>query len=126
MPRQLFKKGVSGNPGGVPNPNKSKKKARLKVQEILEMLDFKPFEEMIKLYRAETTKTRQKVDILIDLCSYIAPKLKHVELSGDMENPFVINLSIDRKNKSHQATAQNNLLESTKELIGEIIDDDND
>ena len=41
MPRKLFVKGQSGNPGGVPkNPKAPKKKARLKVQEILEMQDF--------------------------------------------------------------------------------------
>lgn len=95
MPKKLFVKGQSGNPGGkIKNPNGSRKRARLKVQEILEMLDFKPFEEMVKLYRDEKTKPGQKVEILIDLCNYIAPKLKHVEISSDEENPFIINLNL--------------------------------
>jgi len=99
MPRKLFVKGQSGNVGGIPKdgsprkPPASKKKARLKVQEILEMMDFSPFEEMIKLFR-QTNKDRVKMDILIDLCSYIAPKLKHIEISGDQENPFIINLNL--------------------------------
>lgn len=95
MPKQLFVKGQSGNPGGVPkNPKNPKKKARLKVQEIMDMLDFKPFEEMISVYRDPKTATKYKVEILIDLCSYIAPKLKHIEIASDNENPFVINLNL--------------------------------
>jgi hypothetical protein len=106
MPKDyLFKKGQSGNPGGVPkNPKNPKRKARLKVQEILQMLDFKPFEEMVKIYRDPNTKTRYKVEILIDLCNYIAPKLKSVEFTSDNENPFVINLNLQPGKKRLEFT----------------------
>lgn len=113
----LFKKGQSGNPGGVPkNPKNPKKKARLKVQEILDMLDFKPFEEMVKLYRDSATKPRHKVEILTELCGYIAPKLKSVELTSDNENPFVINLNLQPGKKRLEFTQVNE----------EVTDDTND
>lgn len=113
--KHLFQKGVCPNPGGKPKPGRNKKRARLKVQEILEMLDFKPFEEMVKLYRS-TNKDRVKAEILMDLCSYIAPKLKHVEISGDNENPFVINLNVGTGKKKLEFN----------QVIDQVIDDDDD
>jgi hypothetical protein len=105
MPRKLFVKGQSGNPSGVPkNPKNPKRKARLKVQEILEMLDFKPFHEMVALYRNPLTKPKYKVDILIELCGYIAPKLKSVEMTSDTDNPFVINLNLQPGKKRDALT----------------------
>lgn len=70
-----------------------KSRARMKAREILEMHDFSPFEEMINLYRS-THKERIKVDILTELCSYIAPKLKSIELSGENDKAFVINFNL--------------------------------
>ena len=94
MARKLFVKGQSGNPSGLKKDGTpARKSARLKVQEILEMEDFSPFHEMINLFR-ETKKERVKADILIELCSYVAPKLKHVEVSSDETNPFIINLQL--------------------------------
>lgn len=116
--KHLFPKGVSGNPGGKPKPGHSKKKARLKVQEILDMMDFKPFEEMVRMYRDKATKTRYKVDILIELCNYIAPKLKNVEVSGDRENPFIININVKPKQQNPA------LLPLANEIIDEDEQDD--
>jgi hypothetical protein len=121
MPRKPFVKGVSPNPGGKPKdgsprrPNGSLKKQRLKVREILESMDFRPFEEMVLLYRT-TSKERVKVDILIDLCSYIAPKLKHVEISGDNENPFIINLNLKPGEKRLELN----------QVVDEVIDGDDE
>lgn len=111
----LFKKGQSGNPGGVPK-NPKKKKARLKVQEILDMMGFEPFEEMIKLFR-QTNKDRVKAEILMDLCSYIAPKLKHIEISSDQENPFIINLNLQpgRKRLDFNQVAQEEINDDSEE-----------
>jgi hypothetical protein len=116
MPRKLFVKGQSGNPGGKPKPGGSKKKARLKVQEILDMLDFRPFEEMVALYRDVNTKARHKVEILTELCGYIAPKLKCVELSSDNENPFIINLNLQPGKKRLEFD----------QVAEEVIDDDDE
>ncbi len=117
--KHLFAKGVSGNPGGKPNPGKSKKKARLKVQEILDMMDFKPFEEMVNMYRDKATKTRYKVEILIELCNYIAPKLKNVEVSGDKSNPFIININVKPRTQN-----QSPLLPLSNAIIDEDEQDD--
>lgn len=99
MPRKLFKPGQSGNPGGVPKGGGKAKKARLKVQEILDMENFEPFREVIKLIRT-TRRDAVKADLLMDLCSYIAPKLKHIEISSDSENPFIVNLNFSSTQKS--------------------------
>lgn len=122
MPRH-FPKGVSPNPGGVRKdgkprlkPGEGVKKQRLKVKEILDSLDFRPFEEMVNLYRAETTKARVKVDILTELCGYIAPKLKSIEMTGDNDNPFVINLNLQPGKKRMEFN----------QVIEEEIDDDSD
>lgn len=118
MPRKLFVKGQSGNPGGVPkNPKNPKKKARLKVQEILDMLDFKPFHEMVEMYRNPLTKPKYKVDLLIELAGYIAPKLKSVELTSDNENPFIINLNLQPQKRKQMVFDQ-----VTQD---EIVNDDN-
>lgn len=96
-----FVKGQSGNPAG----SMKKYRIRAKVSEILETLNFDPFIEAVKLFR-ETKKDQIKCDILIDLCNYIAPKLKHIEVSSDNENPFVLNLNISpRKNKEDKQKA---------------------
>lgn len=93
-----FVKGQSGNPSGKKKDGSErtgyKKKARLKVQEILDMLDFRPFEEMVALYRNDETEPRVKIDILTELCSYIAPKLKSVEVTGDTDKPFNVILNM--------------------------------
>lgn len=94
-----FPKGVSPNPGGKPKDGSARKllglrqKARLNIKEKLDNLNFDPFLEMVKMYRNPNTKDRYKVEILIDLCNYIAPKLKSVEFVGDPAKPFVINLN---------------------------------
>ncbi len=114
MSKTLFVKGQSGNPKGSPKGGFPKrKKARLKVQEILDMLDFKPFEEMVNLIRT-TKKDQVKADLLMDLCSYLAPKLKHVEISGDNENPFVINLQLQPGKKRLEFS----------QMIENVIEDD--
>jgi len=91
-------KGQSGNPAG----SMKKYRIRAKVSEILETLNFDPFIEAVKLFR-ETKRDQIKCDILIDLCNYIAPKLKHVEVSSDNENPFVINLNLAPRKKGNES-----------------------
>lgn len=124
MPRKLFVKGKSGNPKGVQGvPPRTR--ARLKVQEILDMEDFSPFHEMIKLYRT-TNKERVKADILTELCSYIAPKLKHVEVSTDTENPFIINLQLQPGKKRLPSPNAKQLDDAMQQITDEIIGDDDD
>ena len=69
------------------------KEIRFKVTEILEENNFDPFYELIEIARhAKSEKVR--CDALMDLCSYVAPKLKHIEISADDKNPFVININL--------------------------------
>ncbi len=39
------------------------------------------------------------VDLIIDLCSYVAPKLRSVEITQESENPFSITLNLSPKKK---------------------------
>lgn len=126
MARKLFVKGKSGNPNGLcKDGTPPRKSARLKVQEILAMEDFSPFHEVIELYRT-TKKERIKADILIELCSYIAPKLKHVEVSTDAENPFIINLQLNPGKKRLEAPNAAQLNQAVKDIGNEIIGDDDE
>lgn len=120
MPKILFQKGQSGNPSGLRKGDTPRKKARLKVQDILRILDFKPFEEMVSMYRNPKTKDVLKVEILVELCSYIAPKLKHVEISSDNENPFIINLNLNPQKKPKVTEI---LAEPVREIINNIEED---
>jgi len=60
------------------------------------MKEFNPFDEMIDLYNS-TNRERIKLDILTELCGYIAPKLKSMEITPDKDNPFIINLNVTPK-----------------------------
>lgn len=96
MPK--FIKGQSGNPKGLPKGTIKRAKVRVKVQDILADLGFEPFKEAVELFRS-TKKERIKCDLIIDLCNYVAPKLRAVEITQENENPFIITLNLAPKKK---------------------------
>lgn len=87
-----FVKGQSGNPKGKPKGAKNLVKP-LDVADILRKELFNPFIELVDLARnAKSEKVR--CEATIELCSYVAPKLKQVEFVGDSQAPFVISLNM--------------------------------
>lgn len=75
----LFKKGVSGNPGGKPKGTKDKVKFDFAI--ICNQAKFNPVLELIKL--ARTAKSEHvRVTACSEIASYVAPKLKAVEISS--------------------------------------------
>ena len=90
---------------------------RKKVQEILASMNYEPFEELVKIARtAKSEKVR--CDAAIELCNYVAPKLKSVELTGDNTSPFIITL-----NMSPQKTTQSI---TVSPVLEHLIDEEKD
>ena len=94
---QLFKPGQSGNPKGKPKGAKNKIK-RLNVSEILESMNYEPFAELVKLAR-EARSEKVRCDAAIELCNYVAPKMRQVEFKNDSEAPFIISLNMSPNSK---------------------------
>lgn len=97
MPRALFKPGQSGNPKGRVKGSKNKVQ-RLKVAEILESMNYEPFAELVNIARnARSEKVR--CDAAIELCNYVAPKMRQIEFTQDSDAPFIISLNMSPKTK---------------------------
>lgn len=99
----MFEPGKSGNPKG--RPPGSKDKYRFEVAKVLQEIEiknkkgevigvgFNPFVNLVNLaLNAKSEHVRCMATS--ELCSYVAPKLKSVELTTDNENPFSITLNL--------------------------------
>lgn len=103
MAKQLFVKGQSGNPAGR-TPG-SKNKFRFDVSEILNRWGCDPFKILIDLAtKAKSEKVR--CEAATELCGYVAPKLKSIELTGDSENPVIVKLNLG--NDGNQLSSDKN------------------
>jgi len=102
-----FVKGQSGNPKGMPKGTPMKgNKVRVTAKEILDGLGFEPFREAVELFRS-TKKERIKCDLIIDLCNYVAPKLRAIEITQEKDSPFTITLNLAPKKKEKDAESKN-------------------
>jgi hypothetical protein len=91
-----FKKDQSGNSRGRPKGTVNKKtlERAIQVSEIVCRANFCPFTEMVNIAK-NSPDSSIKLTACKELAQYIAPKLRSVELTGDMGNPvsFEINTS---------------------------------
>lgn len=92
MPRIHFGKG-NGASKGFGRPKGSKTKLRWDVQVICEEQGFNPFEKLIDIAKNSKSSLAQ-FNAAAELASYIAPKLKAVEVSAENAIPFLLNLNL--------------------------------
>ena len=101
MSKHLFQKGQSGNPHGRP------KRQKIDVYALFEEQDFNPFLELIELVRNPDTGKQAKCDALVELCNYVAPKFKSVEITTDPENPVTVNLNFSKDGNQLSSDSNN-------------------
>ena len=77
-----FEKGTSGNPNGRPKGSKSIK-TKL-VEEKLAALDYDPIRAMVELAKDDETPVAVKAKLASELASFVFPKRKAVEHSGNI------------------------------------------
>lgn len=92
-PSTQFKPGNKASLGkGRPSGSKNKVKP-INVAEVLASMNYEPFAELVNIARnARSEKVR--CDAAIELCSYVAPKLKQIEHKTDGDMPFTISLNL--------------------------------
>jgi uncharacterized protein DUF5681 len=99
MPKEVtqFKPGQSGNPNGRPkgSPNKFK----FDVTQILKDAGCNPFQILADIAMGNES-AHARTNAATELCSYVAPKLKHIEHAADSESPFTITLNLGGNNNT--------------------------
>jgi hypothetical protein len=92
-----WKKGVSPNPNGRPKGSKNKNTYAYKVGEILGELGYCPFTHLYQMATDETWSKRERTQAAVELCSYVAPKLKSIEIKGEDLSNFNVTLNLTPK-----------------------------
>jgi|ERR1700692_1422210 len=95
MPRHQFKKGEVRNPNGRPKGSKNHK--GFDVTQILKDLKYCPFTHLYKMATDETWSKRERTQAAIELCTYVAPKLKSVELSASQKENIHLMLNCGKE-----------------------------
>jgi hypothetical protein len=92
MPRNLFKPGQSGNPNGRKKGSKNKLSYTKQVWGVCEEVGIDPFQVLALIAAGKLEKvdgTAEKIDAHLrkeaaaELCQYLHPKLKAIELKTD-------------------------------------------
>jgi hypothetical protein len=92
MPRVLFQPGQSGNPAGRKKGSKNKNDYKKQVWEVCEAVGIDPFEVLALIAAGKLEKidgTPEKITAYLrkeaasELCQYLKPKLKAIEISSD-------------------------------------------
>ena len=97
--RKGFQKGVSGNPAGK-KPGTTNEFTRTIRQFFIDR-DFNPLLKMVELAHLTEDETI-KFGCYKELAQYYAPKLRSMEVTGEVQNPlnFVINIKKGHKDES--------------------------
>lgn len=80
-------------PAPIAAPSKKLRgQRRWEIDKLLEENDLHPIQEMITLYKIGELDTDQKISLLDKLASYTVPKLKSVEVEGQVDHTFTLNI----------------------------------
>lgn len=77
----LIEKGTTLNPGG--RPKGSKNKFKLDASEVFKKQNYNPLIELINLAKRKNISDRIKLEADSELCQYLYPKLKSMEITAD-------------------------------------------
>lgn len=102
MAKRLFEPGKSGNPSGRPKGAKDKRQYKKEVWEACEQVGVDPFVVLAEIAAGVLKKPEgmpEKINAYLrkeaaaELCQYLKPKLKSVELKNDPTEPvqFIMN-----------------------------------
>jgi hypothetical protein len=109
MAKHLFQPGQSGNPAGRRKGSKDKRHYKAEVWEACEKVGVDPFVVLAQIAAGilETPEgVREKINAYLrkeaaaELCQYLKPKLKAIELSSDAENPVQVTMSFGNANSN--------------------------
>lgn len=102
-------------------------KDRKSVIDRLRELDYEPIDRLVELATSAKSEHVQCMAAM-DILSYICPKLKSIQISGDESKPFVISLNMRGKSISNGEDGKliegSHVIRNFKRDIKKIIKDD--